>query len=306
MSSAQEWKKEILSMSPDRKTRKDTKITIRDNKRLSARSRHRSISSKLPSPFTDFIRSSYFVYIAVFCLFYLLGWFVVFSQMDQIEHDSIHKSAAALKQPSSDITHHLPRQIREQIEKLAHYESIHDARDQISDYIGKAGDYLKNIQNGINNRHSSHKAKNVAVNILISKDPGIEGGFLDSAGALVMSIKEAKSVHNIRLIALVHKDVKYCLPILEAMGYEVRSYDTPFQIEDVRNKKIGEEMRYLCTYLIQQFALWDAMFEKKGLMVAAVFWRHSSFGHGHGQNLMLSSPLTLMFIFIEISMNCLN
>lgn len=101
------------------------------------------------------------------------------------------------------------------------------------------------------------KGLNVAVNILISRDPGIEGGFLDSAGALVMSIEEAQSVHDITLIALVHKDVVYCIPILEAMGYEVRKYDTPFQIEDVENKKIGEEMRTDgCCGILETLKLW--------------------------------------------------
>lgn len=97
----------------------------------------------------------------------------------------------------------------------------------------------------------------MAINILITRDPGIQGGFLDSAGALVQSIIEAKSVHKITLIALVHKDVKYCLPILEAMGYEIRAYDTPFQIEDVENKKIGEEMKTDgCCGILEALKLW--------------------------------------------------
>ena len=69
---------------------------------------------------------------------------------------------------------------------------------------------------------------NVGISILVTRDPGIEGGFLDSAGALVVSINEAKSKHNINLIALVHKDVKYCIPILEGKifyFFEIKYYE---------------------------------------------------------------------------------
>ena len=88
------------------------------------------------------------------------------------------------------------------------------------------------------------KRLKVAVAILVTKDPGIQGGFLDSAGALTVSIEEAESKHDITLIALIHKNVTYCVPILKAMGYEIRAYDTPFQLSVVQNTKIAEEMAY--------------------------------------------------------------
>ena len=65
----------------------------------------------------------------------------------------------------------------------------------------------------------------MAVTIIITKDPGIRGGFLDSAAALTVSIEEANSIHDITLIALIHKDVKKCVPVLKALGYEIRAYD---------------------------------------------------------------------------------
>ena len=65
----------------------------------------------------------------------------------------------------------------------------------------------------------------MAITILITKDPGIKGGFLDSAAALTVAVEEAQSKHDITLVALIYKDVKKCVPILQALGYEIRSYD---------------------------------------------------------------------------------
>ena len=65
----------------------------------------------------------------------------------------------------------------------------------------------------------------MAITILITKDPGIKGGFLDSAAALTVAVEQAKSKHNITLIALIHKDVTKCVPVLKALGYQIRAYD---------------------------------------------------------------------------------
>ena len=97
-------------------------------------------------------------------------------------------------------------------------------------------------QNNIKAKPKKPNSKNIAVAVLITKDPGIKAGFLDSAGALTIAIEEANSIHNITMIAIIHKDVKKCVPILKALGYEIRAYDLPFQASEVKNKQIGQEM----------------------------------------------------------------
>eukprot|EP01084_Bolivina_argentea_P259072 437016_1 len=263
MSLANEWKKEIDAMSPGRIMLKDKIINIKE-KRKSSRLRYlsppkkKSIVEKIQHTLTA---SPYIAYIIVFFLFYILGWIVVFKYMNEAEHDLKHKSQATLLHPNGEITHHLPEQIKNQIIKLAKLESIIEAKEQLGSLMNQAGNALVNIGNEIHkyplNVNNNKDIKNVAINILITRDPGIQGGFLDSAGALIQSIHEAKSKHNIHLIALVHKDVKYCLPILEFMGYEIRSYDTPFHISDVLNKKIAAEMKTDgCCGILEALKLW--------------------------------------------------
>ena len=47
------------------------------------------------------------------------------------------------------------------------------------------------------------RVKKIAISILITKDPDVHSGFLDSAGALVMSIRETKLSYDYDLIAIV-------------------------------------------------------------------------------------------------------
>lgn len=145
MSLAKEWKKEIADMSPMRTTLKDKVIDIKE-KRKSSRTRYRSINKRQSSLLQDIIKSlnnnSYIAYIIVFCLFYLLGWFVIFSQIESAEHESLHKSPSSLLHPNGEITHHLPKQIQDQIQKLAQLESLHEAKDHLTNLASKTNDLI--------------------------------------------------------------------------------------------------------------------------------------------------------------------
>ncbi|ETO27363.1 hypothetical protein RFI_09765, partial [Reticulomyxa filosa] len=88
---------------------------------------------------------------------------------------------------------------------------------------------LQPVFNAKEYNKNKEKALRVAIAVLITRDPGVRGGFLDSAGALVVSIIEAQSVHNITLIALIHTNVTRCVPILKVFGYQIRSYDVSFK-----------------------------------------------------------------------------
>ena len=133
MSLASEWKKEIEDMSPSRTIIKDKIIEIKGKKKTS-RKRRRSYIKK-PSLWTDISKSmsnnSYAAYIVVFCLFYLLGWWVIFSSLEQAEHDSKHMAHSSLLHPNGEITHHLPKQIETQISKLAQLQKLHNAKDVV-------------------------------------------------------------------------------------------------------------------------------------------------------------------------------
>merc|ERR1711892_394777 len=59
---------------------------------------------------------------------------------------------------------------------------------------------------------------NIAVVILLTKDPGVSGGFLDSITALSVSLDEINSRHSISKVALIHEDVTRCLPVLWQIG----------------------------------------------------------------------------------------
>ena len=76
--------------------------------------------------------NSYAAYIIVFCLFYLLGWFVIFSSLEQAEHDSKHIAHSSLLHPNGEVTHHLPIQIQNQISILAQLEKLHGVKDVVS------------------------------------------------------------------------------------------------------------------------------------------------------------------------------
>ena len=139
MSLANEWKKEIADMSSPSRTSKDKLIDIKDKRKSKTpRSSRRRTSNKRPSSlFQDIAKSisnnSYVAYIAVFCLFYLLGWFVVFTTLDEAEHESKHKAHSSLLHPNGDLTHHLPKQIQSQIDKLAALEKMHEHKEVINE-----------------------------------------------------------------------------------------------------------------------------------------------------------------------------
>lgn len=83
----------------------------------------------------------------------------------------------------------------------------------------------------------------VAVSILITKDPGTSGGFLDSAASLAQSVADAKSKYKIELLAIIAKEVTECRSALERMGYRLMIRDLPVQLEEIQNKKIREEIK---------------------------------------------------------------
>jgi len=86
------------------------------------------------------------------------------------------------------------------------------------------------------------RPKKVALSILITKDPGPTGGFIDSAAALVQSVINAKSRYDIELVAIVSKEVVQCRYSLERMGFQILERDLPVTPEQIRNPQIAREI----------------------------------------------------------------
>ncbi len=84
--------------------------------------------------------------------------------------------------------------------------------------------------------------RRVAVSILITKDPGKTGGFIDSAASLAMSVMEAKSRYHIELVAIVAKRVVECRYALERIGFKVLERELPVTPEQIRNPQIAREI----------------------------------------------------------------
>ena len=74
------------------------------------------------------------------------------------------------------------------------------------------------------------RVKKVAISILITSDPGEHSGFLDSAGALVMSIREAKISYDYDLIAIISPKVVKARPVLQTLGFEILVRELPVQV----------------------------------------------------------------------------
>ena len=83
---------------------------------------------------------------------------------------------------------------------------------------------------------------NIAVVILLTKDPGISGGFLDSITAFSVSLAETESRHSIKKIALVHEDVTECLPILRLFGFKIISRSIPIKMDEIENRGFAEKL----------------------------------------------------------------
>ncbi|ETO23990.1 hypothetical protein RFI_13169 [Reticulomyxa filosa] len=88
---------------------------------------------------------------------------------------------------------------------------------------------------------------NVAIAILITKEPDETSGFLDGAGTLALSIENAHSIHDITLIALVHEDVHECLDIFEFLGFEIIRKPIPIRNEDIKNREIAKVLYEMLT-----------------------------------------------------------
>mmetsp|Transcript_12506 Transcript_12506/g.18671 ORF Transcript_12506/g.18671 Transcript_12506/m.18671 type:complete len:535 (+) Transcript_12506:14-1618(+) len=88
----------------------------------------------------------------------------------------------------------------------------------------------------------ANRPKKVALSILITKDPGPRGGFIDSAATLVQSVKQAKSRYNIELVAIVSKDVVKCRYSLERLGFKILEKDLPVKPDEIRNPQIAKEI----------------------------------------------------------------
>lgn len=78
---------------------------------------------------------------------------------------------------------------------------------------------------------------------LVTKDPGTSGGFLDSMGALVISIVEAQSRHDIELVALVDESVKEVLPILKILGFKVVVKKMPIDIRKIKQDQLRNDIK---------------------------------------------------------------
>eukprot|EP01083_Nonionella_stella_P025375 69869_1 len=83
---------------------------------------------------------------------------------------------------------------------------------------------------------------NIAIVILLTKDPGISGGFLDSITSLSVSINNANSSHKLTKLALIHKDVTQCIGILQYFNYSILSRDIPITYANIENKRYAKEL----------------------------------------------------------------
>ena len=88
----------------------------------------------------------------------------------------------------------------------------------------------------------NNKVLNVGVAILITKDPGISGGFLDSAVALAFALNDTKSKYDISLIAMMKYDNFTCIPVLKYFGYNIITSELPITIDDIQNKQYANEL----------------------------------------------------------------
>jgi len=84
--------------------------------------------------------------------------------------------------------------------------------------------------------------KKVAVSILISKDPGLKNGFLDSAAAIAQSVYEAKSEFKLDLLAIVAPAVQECRPALVRMGYRIIEKPLPVELSEIKNQALAKDI----------------------------------------------------------------
>jgi len=86
------------------------------------------------------------------------------------------------------------------------------------------------------------RVKKVAISILITSDPGEHSGFLDSAGALVMSIRDAKISYDYDLIAIISPKVVKARPVLQTLGFEILVRELPVQADEIRDPNTRREI----------------------------------------------------------------
>ena len=105
------------------------------------------------------------------------------------------------------------------------------------------GIFYYNLNGEPSSTDTNPNALNIAVVILLTKDPGVSGGFLDSITALSVSLEEANSRHSITKVALVHEDVTHCLPVLWHFGFEVISRAIPIRYDEIENQQYAEGLK---------------------------------------------------------------
>jgi len=86
--------------------------------------------------------------------------------------------------------------------------------------------------------------KKVAVSILITKDPGLKNGFLDSAAAMAQAISEIRSEFLLDLLAIVSPDVTTVRPALKRMGYRVIERPLPVPLDEIKNEALVRDLAH--------------------------------------------------------------
>merc|ERR1712060_419654 len=76
----------------------------------------------------------------------------------------------------------------------------------------------------------------------ITKDPGLQNGFLDSAAALAQSVLEAKSEFKLDLLAILSPEVINVRPALRRIGYRIVEKPLPVELSEIKNKQLVKEL----------------------------------------------------------------